>query len=348
MAEPGAQPSTLLQVLGLSVQFGAGDRGVRVLDGVDLEVRRGEIVGLVGESGSGKSTTAMALMRLLPRSAVVSAKRMWLGTSDLAALSDREYEDVRGARLGMVFQNPMSSLNPVLPIGRQVSEGLRRHTTLSRSECADRTLELLESVGLSPGRRFSGAFPHELSGGMRQRVMIAIALSCGPDILIADEPTTALDVTIQAQVLELLTRLVAERDLAMLLITHDLGLVAKVADRVLVMYGGRVVEELDSAELSRSRVHPYTDGLFECAVGLSQKRWSELKAIAGDPLHSVGTQAMCGFAPRCAFAAPVCWRSTPPLAPTPGSESHSAACWVRNPTSVPASAMAEGGPDAGR
>ena len=307
----------LLQVEGLTVRFGA----VPAIEDVSFALRPGETLAIVGESSSGKSVTALALMRLLDeRTCSVAGRALLRGPdgrkTDLLAVPERAMADLRGRALGMIFQEPMASLNPVHPVGRQVSEGLIRHERLSPRAAAARAVDLLAEVGIpEPGRRAS-AFPHQLSGGMRQRAMIAIALACRPRILIADEPTTALDVTIQAQILDLLRRLQHETGMAVVFITHNLGVVAEIADRVVVMYAGQVVEDAPVAALLERPAMPYTAGLMRSVPRLDAalQAGRRLLAIPGNVPDPRQRPAGCTFHPRCGHARPdPCLRARPAL-----------------------------------
>ncbi len=304
----------LLAVRDLAVTFGTrGSRPVHAVDQVSFEIRPGQHVGLVGESGSGKSVTSLAIMGLLPKRGVrTSGEVLWDGTNLLEA--DRKVMSrLRGRDIAMVFQDPMTSLNPVVAVGVQVSEVIRRHEDVDRREAEDRAEALLRKVGIpDPGRRL-GEYPHQLSGGMRQRVLIAMALACGPKLLIADEPTTALDVTIQAQVLEVLKELVADTDAALLMITHDLGVVAGLCDQVNVMYSGRIVESTGRDRLFGEPRHPYTGGLLESIPRLDAPRGTPLRPIPGSPTQTLPWAEGCAFAPRCRNKLDTCTGSTPSL-----------------------------------
>jgi peptide/nickel transport system ATP-binding protein len=290
----------LLEVEDLSVRFTRRGRAdVPAVDGVSFRVDAGETIGLVGESGSGKSVTSLAIMGLLPKRGVRVGGSVRFGDRELLGLKQDEMRDLRGAELGMVFQDPLSALNPVIPIGLQVTEVLQRHRQLSRAEAADEARRLLELVGIpDPGRRLR-EYAHQLSGGMRQRALIAMAVACRPRLLIADEPTTALDVTIQAQILELLRALVAEQGTALVLITHDLGVVAGLCDRVNVMYSGRVVESTDRRTLFVEPRHPYTTGLLASIPRLDAGSDVPLAPIPGSPTDTLPWDSACAFAPRC-------------------------------------------------
>ncbi|WP_349368564.1 ABC transporter ATP-binding protein [Salinarimonas sp.] len=348
--------SRLLEVENLRVTIPTEAGDAPILEGVDLALDRGERLGIVGESGCGKSMTALAVMGLLPKAARVSGA-IRLDGRNLLEASEREMQAIRGRRIAMVFQEPMTALNPVKTIGAQIAESLVLHLRLSKAEAAARARELLDRVGL-PGPRFSlDLYPHQLSGGQRQRVVIAIALACDPDILVADEPTTALDVTIQAQILDLLRDLVAETGMGLVLITHDLGVVEETAERMMVMYAGRVVESGRTDDVFGHMAHPYTRGLFSAsprsallgAARDARGRKRRLLAIPGqvpDPLHR---PAGCAFAPRCPRAQGDCRIAPPPLAPLGASErrDHRAACLHPHPPAGTADPLAEATRDAG-
>ena len=316
----------LLRVRGLHTQF-RSDRGlVHAVNGVSFTVRRGEALALVGESGCGKTATMLSVLRLLPshRTRVRADEVSFKGRS-LLALDDEEMRRVRGAEIGMIFQDPRASLNPVLTIGRQLTESLEVHLRLGRRAARDRAIELLESVGIpQPASRLDD-YPHQFSGGMCQRVTIAMALSCDPSLLIADEPTTALDVTIQAQILDLVSELRATREMAMIWISHDLSVVANLADRVAVMYGGSIVETAGARRLFDTPAHPYTRGLLASLPALGGEGRGRLTAIPGQPPDMARLPAGCAFAERCPYAFDRCRRERPPLLPT-GEETR-AACW---------------------
>ncbi|MBA3310193.1 MAG: ABC transporter ATP-binding protein [Nocardioidaceae bacterium] len=304
----------LLQVDDLAVTFSRrGSTPVHAVDEVSFTVRAGEHVGLVGESGSGKSVTSLAVMGLLPRRGVQIEGSVMLNGRELVGLSTSAMRNLRGAEMAMVFQDPMSSLNPVVPVGKQITEVLRRHRDISRADAATESVDLLQKVGIpDPGRRVS-EYPHQLSGGMRQRVLIATALACQPRLLIADEPTTALDVTIQAQILELLKELVADTGTALIMITHDLGVVAGLCDQVHVMYSGRIVESADRRTLFATPRHPYTGGLMASIPRLDSRRGATLNPIKGSPTDMLPWSEGCAFAPRCGNAEGDCRMETPRL-----------------------------------
>lgn len=302
--------SPLLQVENLATELENGKAVVRAVDGVTFAIRRHETFALLGESGCGKSMTALSLMRLLPEAGKVLAGSVRLGGEELLSLPENAMRDVRGKRIAMIFQEPMTSLNPVLTIGQQIVEVLRRHAGLDGRAALSRAAELLDEVGIPDAARRCGDYPFQLSGGMKQRVMIAMALACEPELLIADEPTTALDVTIQAQVLELLRGLQRKRGMAILLITHDLGVVAEMADRVAVMYAGQIVELAERRDFFSAPRHPYTQKLFASLPGRG-KRGQLLDVIAGTPPRLDQSFEGCRFAPRCPHAAAVCRDSVP-------------------------------------
>ncbi|MHB2169071.1 ABC transporter ATP-binding protein [Alsobacter sp. R-9] len=304
----------LLEVDGLTVAFGPVARVV----GLSFHVMPGETLAIVGESGSGKSLTALAVMQLLPRGARIAAGSVKLAGDDLASLPEPALRRIRGRRVAMVFQEPMTSLNPVMTVGDQIAEGLRLHQGLSRAAARRRAAELLDLVRVPDPQRRLDEFPHRLSGGLRQRVMIAMAVACGPDLLIADEPTTALDVTIQAQVLDLIDRLRRELTMAVLLITHDLGLVAQWADRVAVLYAGRQVEAGPATDIFVRPRHPYTAGLAAASPRLGGAGGYRSAPLAEIPGSIAGAPRQgCAFAPRCDRALPSCRQAVPPLVDLP-------------------------------
>jgi peptide/nickel transport system ATP-binding protein len=306
----------LLDVRDLRVTFTRrGRRDVAAVDGVSFSVDGGETVGLVGESGSGKSVTSLAIMGLLPKRGVQVQGEATFDGRQLLEMDDDQLRSIRGRDIAMVFQDPMSSLNPVVPIGRQVTEVLERHRDLSGAAARDEAARLLNSVGIPDPERRLREYPHQLSGGMRQRALIAMALACKPRLLIADEPTTALDVTIQAQILELLKELVAESGTALVMITHDLGVIAGLCDRVNVMYSGRVVESASRHELFAHPRHPYTGGLLASIPRLDAPRGQKLNPIPGSPNDTLPWPRGCAFAPRCGNRIDVCTQETPQLEP---------------------------------
>jgi oligopeptide transport system ATP-binding protein len=317
----------LLRVEHLSTSFSTRAGPIRAVDDVSFDLRAGEALGIVGESGSGKSVLARSLLRLTPhRTGIETRGRITFDGVDLVGLAERDLDRIRGARIGMVFQDPLSSLNPTLTIGYQLSEGLILHENLRKADARARSIELLDSVGIPDAEARMSTYPHELSGGMRQRVMIAMAISCRPELLIADEPTTALDVTTQAQVIELLLRLRRTTGCALILISHDLGLVAGVVDRVAVMYAGRVVESGPMNVILGSPEHPYTLALLRSIPRLDRPRPDRLLAIDGVPPDPVRRASGCAFHPRCPLAMDVCRTETPALEPLVGD--HAVACWA--------------------
>ncbi|MGD2017013.1 MAG: ABC transporter ATP-binding protein [Planctomycetota bacterium] len=312
----------ILDVRNLRVRFETHHGVVRAVDGVSFTLDEGETLGLVGESGSGKSVTNLALMGLIPSPpGVVEADALRFGDRDLLALGDEELRRVRGNEISMIFQDPMTSLNPLLTIGRQLTEVLEVHERISRREARRRAAAGLADVGIPEPERRLDQYPHELSGGMRQRVMIAMGLLCRPRILLADEPTTALDVTIQAQILELMQQLQHEHGTAIVLVTHDLGVVAGMSDRVNVMYAGRLVETAGAVELFDDPRHPYTRGLLGSVPRLSGDTDAALDSITGSPPDLADLPAGCAFRPRCEFATARCESAAPPLADLGGDRS---------------------------
>lgn len=304
----------LLEVDDLYMHFFTRDGVVKAVDGVSFTLEAGKTLGVVGESGSGKSVTALSIMRLVPEppGKVVSGDIRFKGESILA-MSDKEQRKLRGDRISMIFQDPMTSLNPVYRIGKQIAEPLRLHKGLSRKDAWKAAVELLAQVGIPKAADRARDYPHEFSGGMRQRAMIAMALACGPDILIADEPTTALDVTIQAQILELMQEIQARTDSAIIMITHDLGVVADMADHVLVMYAGKAVEYGGASEVFYRPLHPYTWGLLDSLPRHDVDEKGLLSPIKGQPPSLINLPSGCAFSPRCAYAKEICWTKAPRL-----------------------------------
>ncbi len=314
----------LLEVDDLTVSFPTADGVVRAVDGISLRVAAGETLAIVGESGSGKSVTALSLMRLLPSPPARTAGSVRLRGRELLTLEPEEMRRIRGNDIAMIFQDPMTALNPVFTIGRQITEPLRLHAKLGKRAAGARAAELLSLVGIGDGERRLADHPHQFSGGQRQRIMIAIALACDPALLIADEPTTALDVTIQAQILELLQRLQGEVGAGIIMITHDLGVVARMADRVAVMYAGRIVEESDTDTLFGAPRHPYTWGLLDSIPRLDGDRHAPLTPIPGNPPSLIALPSGCSFRPRCPSAGEVCANERPSLCEV--GEGHRASC----------------------
>ena len=304
----------LLEIEGLKTQFFTSAGTVRAVDGVNYTVEEGETVAVVGESGCGKSVTALSIMRLVadPPGKIVEGQIRFRG-SDLVSISEEEMRQIRGRDIGMVFQEPMTSLNPVLSIGRQLTETLETHFDMTREDADKRAIELLGLVGIAEPERRLTQYPHHFSGGMRQRVMIAMALACDPKLIIADEPTTALDVTIQAQILELMKNLTRELGVAMIIITHNLGVVARYADRVNVMYAGKIVESGTAEEIYHNPRHPYTLALLKSVPRLDLPRGGKLDPVDGQPPDLARLDDGCAFRPRCRFAQDDCANSVPPL-----------------------------------
>ena len=320
----------LLEVKGLKTHFFTDEGVVRAVDGVDFYINKGETLGVVGESGCGKSVTALSIMRLIPTppGRIVAGSITYDG-KNLLDLSPAQMRKIRGKEISMIFQEPMTSLNPVFTCGEQIAEALRLHEGLNRRDAMNKTVEMLKLVHIPNAERRVKEYPHQLSGGMRQRIMIAMALSCNPKLLIADEPTTALDVTIQAQILELLNELKAKLGMAILLITHDMGVIAETAQRVVVMYAAKVAEEAPVTELFKEPLHPYTQGLLRSIprIDLAAIKKTKLETIPGTVPTLRGVEKPgCGFAPRCSFAKPMHFENTPPLKEVrPG---HKVACFL--------------------
>lgn len=317
----------LLEVKNLKTQFFTQDGVVHAVNGISYSVEKGETVAIVGESGSGKSVGVMSLIRLIPQppGKIVDGE-VWFDGQDLLKLKEDELREIRGNRIAMIFQDPMTSLNPVLTIGRQITEALELHLNMNREQSRKRAVQLLEMVGIPGASDRLDDYPHQFSGGMRQRVMIAMGLSCNPQLLIADEPTTALDVTIQAQIVDLVNRLKDELGMAIIWITHDLGVVAGMAQRVIVMYSGYVVEESSVEDIYANPRHPYTLGLLRSIPRLDLGRQKRLIPIEGLPPDLLELPSQCPFAPRCSFAVEKCWQENPPLEEV--GPNHRSACWV--------------------
>ena len=322
-------PDLLLDVHGLETQFKTQQGVVHAVNGVSCSLIEGETLGVVGESGCGKSVTMMSLLKLIPTppGKIVHGTAIFAG-NDLLKMTNEEIRFVRGAQISMVFQDPMTSLNPVLTIGQQLEEPLILHVGMNRQQARDRSAELLALVGIPRGKDRLNDYPHQFSGGMRQRVMIAMALSCSPQILIADEPTTALDVTIQAQIIELVKRLRDELGMAVIWITHDLGVIAGLADRVIVMYGGFIIEDAPVKELYSNPRHPYTLGLIGSLPRVDETEHKRLDSIEGLPPVLYEVPGSCPFAPRCKWAVERCAQENPALLPLAADSSHRIACWV--------------------
>jgi oligopeptide/dipeptide ABC transporter ATP-binding protein len=321
-AEMGA-----LVVSDLHTEFVGAAGVVKAVDGVSFTIHRGKTLGLVGESGSGKTVLARSVMGLLPRSGVRRSGRVMFNGRDLVALSERGLRDVWGAEIGMVFQDPMTSLNPVRTVGAQVMAPMRRHLRIPRSESRRRAIALLESLHIPEPERRMKQYPHELSGGTRQRIMLAIALACRPSLLIADEPTTALDVTVQKQILALLAEQGRDRSLAILFVSHDLGVIAAQSDEVAVMYAGRIVERAPVESLFAGRHMPYTHALFESIPRIGAPSHAPIAVVSGQPPSLTNLPSGCAFAPRCAHAQTRCRVDAPPLQPLAHNREHQVACW---------------------
>ena len=319
----------LLEVKNLKTHFFTADGVVKAVDGISYDVAEGEVVGIVGESGCGKSVGAMSIMRLVasPPGRIVDGEVLF-GGEDLVQMDEKEMRSIRGNSISMVFQEPMTSLNPVLTVGRQLTETLELHQNMNKSEARERASELLTMVGIPDSETRLDDYPHQFSGGMRQRVMIAMALSCNPKLIIADEPTTALDVTIQAQILELMKNLTRDLGVAMIIITHNLGVVARYADRVNVMYAGKIIESGTAADIYYRPHHPYTLALLKSVPRMDQQRQAKLDPVEGQPPDLTMLDEGCAFRPRCLFASEECAKSFPALEEVaPG---HKTACFHKD------------------
>jgi len=316
----------LLQVKDLRTYFFTKQGTVKAVNGISYEVKEGEIIGIVGESGSGKSVGALSILRLIdrPKGQIISGE-IFFESRDLLKLNKEEIRRIRGNRIAMVFQEPMTALNPVLTIGRQISEILQSHLDMDKRSATERSVELLEMVGISEAEAKLRDYPHQFSGGMRQRVMIAMALSCNPKLLIADEPTSALDVTTQMQILDMIKKLTSELGTAVILITHSLGLVARYVERIMVMYAGHIVEAASVEELYANPRHPYTLGLLKLVPRLDRPVEERLVPIPGSVPDLIDAPPGCAFFPRCSYAISKCAESTPELAPL--VDNHHVACW---------------------
>jgi len=330
----------LLEIEGLKTQFYTSAGTVKAVDGITYDVKEGETVAIVGESGCGKSVGAMSILRLIPDppGKIVEGSIMFQGR-DLLKLSEAQMRDVRGKDIGMVFQEPMTSLNPVLTIGRQLTETLEEHLGTTGEKAMERAVELLGLVGISEPQRRLAQYPHHLSGGMRQRVMIAMALACEPKLIIADEPTTALDVTIQAQILELMKDLTRRLGVALIVITHNLGVVARYADRVNVMYAGKIIESGTALDIYHRPRHPYTLALLKSVPRMDLPRAAKLDPVEGQPPDLTRLDEGCSFRPRCGFAVKKCEQQFPPLEAVKGP--HIAACWEKQRVAKSAQISAE-------
>jgi peptide/nickel transport system ATP-binding protein len=317
--------SAMLDVRDLRLEFKTSRGNLKALNGITFEVQAGEVFGLVGETGCGKTVTGLSILRLLPRSASITGGQVLFEGTDLLGLPQNEIESMRGSKVAMIFQDPSTSLNPVFTIGSQIERVIRQHLPVSKSQASEKTRTVLSAVGLPDVDRIMGSYPHQLSGGMQQRVMIAMALSCKPRLLIADEPTTALDVTIQAQILKLLRDLQKTFDISIILITHNLGVIAQTCDRLAVLYGGRVAEIGLTSEIFNNPQHPYTRGLMS-AIPTAEARGKKMTTIPGTVPSNPGAMIGCTFAPRCEFAIECCTIETPPLYPL--GENLASACFL--------------------
>jgi oligopeptide/dipeptide ABC transporter ATP-binding protein len=317
--------STLLEVRNLYLEFKTSRGNLKALNGINFDVQKGEVLGLVGETGCGKTVTGLTILRLLSRSASITQGEIFLEGVDLLKLPKAEMEKARGSQIAMIFQDPSSSLNPVFPVGEQMIRVIRRHTELSKNDAKKHAADMLQAVGLPDVQRILESYPHQLSGGQQQRVMIAMALSCHPHLLIADEPTTALDVTIQAQILKLISQLQKEFDISVILITHNLGVVAQTCDRLVILYAGRVAEIGTTRQVFKSPQHPYSRGLLN-AVPRPGSRGRKMAVIPGVVPTNPGALIGCPFAPRCEFAFERCTREVPAVYTI--SEGHSSACFL--------------------
>ncbi len=324
---PNPTKHKILEVENLQVQFDTPEGTVHAVNGISYFIKEGEAVAVVGESGCGKSVSMMSILGLIPipPGKIVNGRALWLDR-DLLQMTEDALEQLRGSEIGMIFQDPMTSLNPVLSIDRQITEALHKHYGMEPEQARARAVDLLELVGIPDAARRLGNYPHQFSGGMRQRVMIAMMLACNPSLLIADEPTTALDVTIQAQIVDLVIRMREKLGMAMIWITHDLGVVAGMADRVIVMYAGYIVEEAIVDDLYERPQHPYTLALLAALPRVDRRREKRLKSIPGAPPNLLIAPHGCPFAPRCDYVMDRCRQEMPPLAPV--AAGHKAACWV--------------------
>ena len=314
----------VLEIKDLVVHYETEDADVHAVNGIDIQVGKRRTLGLVGETGAGKTTTARAILNLVPNPpGVIKSGEIYLDGEDVLKMSTAELEKVRGNDVAMIFQDPMTALNPVMTVGDQIGESIELHQHISKKEAFEKAKEMLKMVGIAESRAYD--YPHQFSGGMKQRVVIAIALACSPKLLIADEPTTALDVTIQAQVLELMKELIRNHDMSMILITHDLGVVAEVCENVAVMYAGRIVEQGTADDVFNRTRHPYTEGLFDSLPNLKQ-RGEELVPIKGLMPDPSDLPPGCAFAPRCPYATEECTKAVPALRPVGDSKTHKVAC----------------------
>jgi peptide/nickel transport system ATP-binding protein len=321
--------NTLLTVTDLNLEFKTSRGTIKALNGISFDIKRGEVFGLVGETGCGKTITGLSVLRLLPRSARITSGEILFDGSNLLEQPTAEMQNIRGGKIAMIFQDPSSSLNPVFSIGSQILRVIRQHTTLNANQATARASEMLDAVGLPDVKRILNSYPHQLSGGQQQRAMIAMALSCRPQLLIADEPTTALDVTIQAQILNLLKKLQKQFDISVILITHNLGVVAQTCDRLVVLYAGRVAEIGTTQDIFNNPQHPYTRGLMN-AIPKPESRGKKMSAIRGSVPSNLNAIKGCAFAERCEFVFEKCHVESPVLFPV--NQIHSASCFLVNKT----------------
>jgi len=316
----------LLDIDNLKVSFFTPAGEVKAVNGVSFSLNQGEVMGIVGESGSGKSVSSYAIMRLISPPGKIIGGTITFDGKNLLELDEKEMQSIRGNEISMIFQDPMTSLNPVFKIGNQLMEAIMKHQKVSKKEAREKSIEMLSLVGIpSPEKRLD-QYPHEFSGGMRQRAMIAMALSCNPKLLIADEPTTALDVTIQAQILELIKELKNKINMSVILITHDLGIISDICDKVIVMYAGRIVEQASINDIFYKPKHPYTWGLLKSIPKLNADKYEKLVPIEGSPVDLLNPPAGCPFAPRCSHCMKICLTENPPYFEASGD--HKAACWL--------------------
>ena len=321
---------TILQVRDLHTSFLTSNGEVQAVRGVSFDVEKGKTLGIVGESGSGKSVTSLSILKLLGTTGRITSGSIQLDGEELTTMGKKEMRAVRGARISMIFQDPMTSLNPLLPLGEQVGEMIWEHNrSMSKQERNEKVLELFRLVRIPEPEKRLKAYPHEFSGGMRQRVMIAMALACRPELLIADEPTTALDVSIQDQILKLMRSLQREIGMSIMFITHDLGVVAELCDRVVVMYGGLIMEEADIMDIFREPLHPYTMGLMASIPDMNQDKSKKLRSIPGSPPDMIHPPKGCPFAPRCPYTMRICTEERPPYAYA--GENRRSMCWLLDP-----------------
>lgn len=319
----------ILEVKNLTVHIKTHKGVVQAVRGVDFYLNEQETLAVVGESGSGKSITMKGVMGILPKNGKVVEGSVMFQGNDLTKYSERQMQQVRGSEIAMIFQDPMTSLNPTMKVGKQIMESILLHSKVSKDEAKKRALELLKMVNIPNPEERMNQYPYEFSGGMRQRVVIAIALACNPKLMIADEPTTALDVTIQAQIIDLLKKIQKENNTAVVMITHDLGVVAGMADDIIVMYAGRIVEKGTVYEIFNEPKHPYTDALLKAVPNLKNENKSELRIIPGTPPDLIAPPKGCGFASRCQYCMGICKEQSPEY--TKFSDSHEAACWLNHP-----------------